>query len=97
MSEKTHFDYNVIEPFKMAANRIIDICEYETIDLDSVSRVMYPDPDLKLEIVPTMTLDATMPFVPSKASAEGVYVLKAEHQISSCKTESEIRVNNYKF
>ena len=96
MSEKTHFDYNVIEPFKVAANRIIDICEYETIDLDSVSRVMYPDPDLKLEIVPTMTLDATMPFVPSKASAEGVYVLKAEHQISSCKTESEIRVNNYK-
>lgn len=96
MSEKTHFDYNVIEPFKVAANRIIDICEYETIDLDSVSRVMYPDPDLKLEIVPTMTLDATMQFVPSKASAEGVYVLKAEHQISSCKTESEIRVNNYK-
>lgn len=96
MSEKTHFYYNVIEPFRVAENRIIDICEYETIDLDSVSRVMYPDPDLKLEIVPTMTLDATMPFVPSKASAEGVYVLKAEHLISSCKTESEIRVNNYK-
>lgn len=96
MSEKTHFDYNVIEPFKVATNRIIDICEYETIDLDSVSRAMYPDPDLKLEIVPTMTLDATMPFDASKASAEGVYLLNAEHIVSSCKTQSEIRVNNYK-
>lgn len=96
MSEKTHFDYNVIEPFRIAENRNLDICEYETIDLDSVSRAMYPDPDLKLEIVPTMTLDATMPFDASKASAEGVYLLNAEHIVSSCKTQSEIRVNNYK-
>lgn len=96
MSEKTHFDYNVIEPFRIAENRNLDICEYETIDLDSVSRAMYPDPDLKLEIVPTMTLDATMPFDASKASAEGVYLLNAEHIVSSCKIQSEIRVNNYK-
>lgn len=95
-SEKTHFDYNVIEPFKLATNRNLDICEYETIDLDSVSRTMYPDTDLKLEIVPTMTLDATMSFDASKASAEGVYLLNVEHKISNCKAQSEIKVNNYK-
>ncbi len=96
VSEKTHFDYNVIEPFKLADNRNLDICEYETIDLDSVSRAMYPDTDLKLEIVPTMALDATIPFVASKASAEGVYLLNVEHQVSNCKAQSEIKVNNYK-
>ncbi|MBQ0156499.1 MAG: gliding motility-associated C-terminal domain-containing protein [Bacteroidales bacterium] len=95
-SEKTHFDYNVIEPFRLAENRNLDICEYETIDLDSVSRAMYPDTDLKLELVPTMALDATMPFVASKASAEGVYLLNVVHQISNCEAQSEIKINNYK-
>ncbi len=96
VSEKAHFDYNVIEPFKLTENRNIDICEYETLDLDSVSRAMYPDTDLNLEIVPTMSLDATMTFDPTKASAAGVYLLNVEHQISNCKAQSEININNYK-
>ncbi len=96
VSEKTHFDYNIIEPFKLADNRNLDICEYETIDLDSVSKAMYPDTDMKLDLVPTMTLDATVPFDAKKASAEGVYQLNVEHLVSHCKAQSEIKVNNYK-